>query len=142
MNKTMLMMALLGSTLMGQDGRLANGAYAVEEGNTKAKGRVVRQYGGKDVGLDTTNFAPFVLAGKPEVQRDPSGSSLMIQLAPDAAKRLEDLTLSQLNRKIAVVVGDKIVSTPTVRGVIKDGKAKIAPCDDESCQPLLGELSK
>ena len=48
----------------------------------------------------------------------------------------------QLNRKIAVVVGDKIVSTPTVRGVIKDGKAKIAPCDDESCQPLLGELSK
>jgi preprotein translocase subunit SecD len=66
----------------------------------------------------------------------------MIQLAPDAAKRLEDLTLSQLNRKIAVVVGDKIVSTPTVRGVIKDGKAKIAPCDDESCQPLLGELSK
>ena len=142
MKKTMFMLAVFVSAMRAQTGPLANGLYAVEEGNATAKGRIIRQYGGKDVGLDTTNFAPLVLAGKPEIHRDPRGSSLTIQLTPEAAKRLEDFTQSHLNRQIAVVIGDKIVATPTVRSAIKDGKAKIGPCDDESCQPLLGELSK
>ena len=37
MKTTMLMVALLGSALMAQDGPLANGVYAVEEGNAKER---------------------------------------------------------------------------------------------------------
>src|ERR1035438_8320346 len=37
-------------------------------------------------------------------ERKSSGWRLMIQLAPEAAKRLEDLTRSHMNRPIAVVV--------------------------------------
>ncbi len=92
--------------------------------------------------LDTANFAPLVVDGKPEINRDPRGSWLMIQLAPEAAKRLEDLTRSHMNRRIAVVVSDKILSAPTVRSVIKDGKARVTPCEDESCDTLLRQLSK
>jgi len=142
MKKTMLIVALLSSALMAQNGRLANGVYAVEKGNTTAKNLVIRQYEGKDVVLDTANFAPLVVAGKPEVNRGPHGSWLTIQLAPEAAKRLEDLTQSHINRPIAVVVGDKILSAPTVRSVITDGKARVTPCEDESCETLLRELSK
>ena len=80
--------------------------------------------------------------GKPEVNRGPGGSWLKVQLAPEAAKRLEDLTRSHIDRAIAVVVGDKILSAPTVRSVITDGKARVTPCEDESCETLLRELSK
>ena len=138
----MLIVALLSSALMAQNGRLANGVYAVEKGNTTAKNLVIRQYEGKDVVLDTANFAPLVVAGKPEVNRGPRGSWLTVQLAPEAAQRLKDLTQSHINRPIAVVVGDKILSAPTVRSVITDGKARVTPCEDESCETLLRELSK
>jgi len=142
MKKTMLIVALLSNALMAQNGRLANGVYAVEKGSTTAKNLVIRQYEGRDVVLDTANFAPLVVEGKPEVNRGPRGSWLTVRLAPEAAKRLEDLTRSHINRPIAVVVGDKILSSPTVRSAITDGKARITPCDDESCETLLRELSK
>jgi preprotein translocase subunit SecD len=142
MKKTMLIVTLLNSALVAQNGRLANGVYAVEKGATKAKNLVIRQYEGKDVVLDTANFAPLLVEGKPEGKRGPRGSWLIVQLAPEAAKRLEDLTRSHINRPIAVVVGDKILSAPTVRSVITDGKARVTPCEDESCETLLRQLSK
>jgi preprotein translocase subunit SecD len=142
MKKMILIVALLGNALTAQNGRLANGIYATEEGNAKAKSPVIRQHEGKDVVLDTADFAPLAIDGKPEIIRDPRGSWLMVQLAPEAAKRLEDLTRSHMNRRIAVVVSDKILSAPTVRSVIHDGKARVTPCEDESCDTLLRQLSK
>ena len=127
---------------MAQNGPLVNGVYAVEEGNAKAKNRVIRQHEGKDFALDTATFAPLVVDGKPEINRDARGSWLTIQLAPEAAKRLEELTQSHLNRRIAVVVGDRIISAPTVRSVIRDGKARVTPCEGASCDTLLRQLSK
>jgi preprotein translocase subunit SecD len=127
---------------MAQDGPLANGVYAVEEGSAKAKNLVTRRYDGKDVVLDTANFAPLAIEGKPEIQRAQGVSWLMIQLAPEAAKRLEDLTRSHMDRPLAVVVGDRILSIPTVRSVIKDGKARLTPCEDEGCEALLRRLAK
>ena len=142
MKKTMLVVALLGSALMAQNGPLANGVYAVERDNAKGRNLVIRQYEGKDLVLDTTNFAPLVAQGKPQINRDARGNWLMIQLAPDAAKRLEDLTRSHMDRPIAVVVGDKVLSAPTVRSVITDGKARVTGCEDQLCEALLRELSK
>ena len=142
MKKMMLMVGLLGGVLAAQNGPLANGVYAVEEGSEKAKNAVTRPYQGKDVVLDTANFAPLVLNAKPEVNRDARGSWLTIQLAPESAKRLEDLTTSHMNQRLAVVVGDKVVTAPTVRSVIQDGKARVTPCEDESCDTLLRQLSK
>ncbi len=141
MNKAILAAALLSGILMAQNG-LANGIYAVEKGNTTAKNLVARQFEGKEVLLDTTNFAPLIVAGKPEIHRSARGGWLSVQLALEAGKRLEDLTRSRINQPIAVVVGDRIVSAPTVRSVITDGKAQITPCEDESCETLVRELSK
>ena len=45
-----------------------------------------------------------------------------------------------MNRPIAVVVNDKILSAPTVRSVIRDGKAQVTPCESESCETLLRQL--
>ena len=106
--KTILIAALLGSACMAQNGPLANGVYAVEDGSQKARNSVSRQYNGKLVVLDTAAFAPLVVQGKPEVKRDSQGSWLEVQLAPEAAKRLEELTRSHLNRPLAVVVGDRM----------------------------------
>jgi preprotein translocase subunit SecD len=142
MTMTIRMVALLGSALMAQNGPLANGVYAVEDIRANGKNLVIRQYQGKDVVLDTTNFAPLAIEGKPRVNRDAHGSSLMIQLTSEAAKRLENLTRSHMGRPIAVVVNDKILSAPTVRSVISDGKARVTPCEDKSCEMLLRQLSK
>ena len=140
MKNAMLIVALSCSALVAQNGPLANGVYAVAKGNPTAKNHVVRRYEGKEVVLDTANFAPLLIEGKAEIRRGARGSSLMIQLAPEAAKRLEDLTRSQMNRPIAVLVSDKILSAPTVRSVIKDGKAIVTPCEEESCETLLRQL--
>jgi len=143
MKKTMLIVALLLSTvLIDENVGHTIGVYAVDKAATTAKNFVSGQYGLKDVVLVTANFAPLVVEGKPEVNRGPRGSWLKVQLAPEAAKRLEDLTRSHIDRAIAVVVGDKILSAPTVRSVITDGKARVTPCEDESCETLLRELSK
>lgn len=127
---------------MAQNGPLANGVYAVEEGNAKGNSLVMRQYEGNVVVLDAANFAALTVEGKPRLNRDAHGSSLMVKLAPEAAQRLEDLTRSHMNRRIAVVISDKILSAPTVRSVIKDGEAKLTPCEDASCEALLRQLSK
>jgi len=142
MKTMMLTLALFGSALMAQNGPLANGVYAVAEGGAKGNNLVIRQYEGKDVVLDTAGFAPLLIEGKPEITRDARGSGLMVQLAPDAARRLEELTRSHMNRPIAVVVGDKIVSAPKVRSVITDGKARVTPCQEPSCGALLRQLSQ
>lgn len=142
MKKVAFIVALSCGALMAQDGPLANGVYAVEEGSAKAKNLVTRRYDGKDVVLDTANFAPLAIEGKPEIQRAQGVSWLMIQLAPEAAKRLEDLTRSHMDRPLAVVVGDRILSIPTVRSVIKDGKARLTPCEDEGCEALLRRLAR
>src|SRR5260370_31091575 len=118
MRKMMLIVALFGSALMAQNGPLANGVYAVEKGTAKAKNLVIRQYEGKDVVLDTANFAPLVVDGKPELNRGPRDIWLMIQLAPEAAKRLYDLTRLHINRRIAVDRSATIPSAPTPRSVL------------------------
>ena len=142
MKKTMLMVALLGSALMAWNGPLPNGVYAVEESTAKGRNLVIRRYEGKDLRLDTANFAPLTVEGKPQIHRNANGSWLMVQLAPEAARRLENLTRSHANRAIAVVVGDRILSAPTVRTVITDGHARLTPCEDESCETLLHQLTK
>ncbi|MBM3735872.1 MAG: hypothetical protein FJW39_08820 [Acidobacteria bacterium] len=142
MKKVALITALLSGALLAQSGRLVNGVYAVEQSSAAAKNPAVRQHEGKDLVLDAANFAPIAIVGTPQVHRGPGGSSLTVQLAPEAAKRLEELTKSQLNRTLAVVVGDRILSAPLVRSVITDGKARMTPCDDASCEALLRELAK
>lgn len=142
MKKTIRLLTLLGSVLLAQNERLVNGVYAVERDKTTARHPVIRQLRGKDVVLDSASFVPLSIQGKPEVNRGPRGSWLAVQLTPEAARRLEELTRSHLNRPIAVVVGDKILSAPTVRSVIADGKARLTPCEDDSCETLLGELTR
>jgi preprotein translocase subunit SecD len=142
MKNIMFLAALLGSALIAQNRSLENGFYAIQQDTVKGTGSVTRHSDGKDLVLDTASFAPLTVKGKPEVNRSVRRSSLRIQLAPDAAKRLEELTRSHMNEPIAVVVDNKILSAPTVRSIIKDGKASLTPCQDPSCETLLRELGK
>ncbi|MBM3726416.1 MAG: hypothetical protein FJW40_13430 [Acidobacteria bacterium] len=139
--KKVRLMALLAGAALAQNERLANGVYAVEKSSGAAKSPVVRQFEGKDVVLDAANFAPLAIVGSPEVKRGPGGSSVSVQLAPEAARRLAVLTKSHMNRNIAVVVGGRILSAPAVRSVIADGKAQLTPCEDASCETLVRELA-
>jgi preprotein translocase subunit SecD len=140
--KMMTTIALLSSVLMAADARLPNGVYAVEEAQANAKTPVVRQYEGKDIVLDAATYAPLSIVGRPEVFRAGDQSGMMVQLRPESAKKLEDLTRSHMGRPIAVVVGDRVLSTPTVRSIIKDGRARITPCDDHNCENLVRQLSE
>lgn len=140
--KKLMFIALLASALVAQRGPASDGIYAVVEGSAQAKSPIIRQHEGKSVVLETANFVPLVIEGKPEIQRDQRGASLMIQLTPVAAKRLEELTRTHMNQPIAVVVGDKVLSTPKVRSVIQDGRAMITPCEDASCASLLRQLGQ
>ena len=73
----------------------------VHSDRAKAKSPVIRQYEGKDVVLDTANFARFAVEGKRRSTGARAVAEPMIQLAPEAAKHLEDLRLSHMNRPVA-----------------------------------------
>lgn len=142
MKKLIATIALLAGALTAQNGPLANGVYAVEQMASKAAKPVQRTHDGKTLVLDAANFAPLAIQGKPEVHRSPQGSWLEVQLTPEAAKKLASLTQSHLNHPIAIVVGDHILSAPTVRSPITDGKARLTPCADESCEALIRALTR
>ncbi len=129
---------------------LANGVYAVvktgpsaEQARTGADGERVMKYGGEYFALDASRFVPLILAEPPKAAQDDRGFTMLnVKLAPEHARRLETFTREHLGGRIAVVIGGDIVTTHKVRGVIRDGEAKITRCDDDACRTLLLKLTQ
>lgn len=66
--------------------------------------------------------------------------NLGLTLSEKSTEKLEKLTREHLGRQVAVVVGNKVITTHKIRSVIKDGKVQIMRCTDDGCKVILQEL--
>lgn len=66
------------------------------------------------------------------------GLAIEFEMTPGGAKRLQQLTQSNLGRPLAIVFNHQIVSMPTIRGVISDRGVITGGFSDEDIDKLLG----
>lgn len=85
---------------------------------------------------------PVVLADKPELSttNDKYEFSLQFKLAPEYIDQMEKFTGDNLNKRIALVVGGKIITIHKIRSAIKNGLITITRCTDNGCKVIYQNL--
>jgi len=89
------------------------------------------------------SFIPFAFAKAPEKGKDDKGrSKLLLTLADDQVKPLEEFTEKNCGKSVAIVIGGKVVTTHKIREAIKGGQMQITRCSDFGCEVLYTQLQK
>ncbi|MCC6522653.1 MAG: hypothetical protein IT373_08345 [Polyangiaceae bacterium] len=60
-----------------------------------------------------------------EIREEDWGTSLQIELSPSAAERFREATAASLERRLAIVFDDRVMSAPVVKSEISGGKVQI-----------------
>lgn len=93
--------------------------------------------------LEDKNFVPIILDGDPQKDKDNKGRpNLLIKLSESQIKPLEDFTSKHLGSRVAIVIGNQIVTMHKIREAIKGGKVQISRCSDHGCEVIYTELQK
>jgi preprotein translocase subunit SecD len=85
---------------------------------------------------------PLVLAKEPELNpRGENGNpEIRLELTPEAAKRLEDLTRKHLGRQVVFMIDGDPVTIHKIRSVISGGQFRLSRCTDSACKIIYGRL--
>lgn len=93
--------------------------------------------------VSSESFVPFIFSNTPAKGRDDKGrTKLMLELAHDQVKHLEQFTETNNGKSVAIVVGDKVVTTHKIREPIREGKLQITRCSDFGCDVLYTQLQQ
>lgn len=88
-------------------------------------------------------FIPLELAAEPGKGTDDKGKmKLNLQLAKDQVGPLKEFTEKHTGRTIAIVIGDRVVTSHKIRMPITDGRFQITWCKGNACRALYVELQK
>jgi preprotein translocase subunit SecD len=92
--------------------------------------------------LSKTADVPLVLAGKPELQMKGENGfpELRLELTPEAARKLENLTREHLGGTVAFMIDGEPVTIHKIRSVITGGQFRLSRCTDTACQYIYGRL--
>ena len=81
------------------------------------------------------------LAGEPKaVKEGEEVVRILLKLRPKAATALARLTSDRLGRQVAIILGGEVVTTHTIRNVIKGGDVQITSCAAGAANYLLEQL--
>lgn len=93
------------------------------------------------VAVDSKDYIPLIIEGAPEMKSDGQGKSVLtVSLARKNVERVEAFTRAHLGGRIAMVVGDEIVTLHKIRSVITGGKLQITRCTDNACEVIRSKL--
>ena len=93
--------------------------------------------------VDTDHMAPIELAKDPKsIPRPQDRIMLELELTKDAASDVERLTRGNVGRQAAIIIGDKVITTHTIRAEIKGGVMQISRCADDACRYILAKLKE
>jgi preprotein translocase subunit SecD len=97
----------------------------------------------KYIAVSGDSFIPFIFSVDPAKGKDDKGrTKLLLQLADDQIKPLEDFTRTNCGKSVAIIVGGKVVTTHKIREAITGGKLQITRCSDFGCDVLYTQLQK
>lgn len=93
--------------------------------------------------VSSESFVPFIFSNAPAKDRDEKGrTKLLLELADDQVKHLEQFTETNNGKSVAIVVGGKVVTTHKIREPIREGKLQITRCSDFGCDVLFTQLQQ
>jgi preprotein translocase subunit SecD len=94
--------------------------------------------------LSKSADVPLILARAPELQSKGENGfpELRLELTPESANMLEQLTRNHLGGKVAFVIDGEPVTLHKIRSVITGGQFRISRCTDTACQYIYGRLVK
>lgn len=93
--------------------------------------------------LRTTPDVPLLLAKAPEKLKDKEGNvRLSLVLQPNLAKKLETFTKKHKGDHVALVIGNEVITTHTIRDVISGGALTLSRCTDNGCEAVYRILKK
>lgn len=132
-----------------------NGIYLIHQSfnsdkeiRASARGRRILLFDEKHLGkgkieVDRSANVPLLLGKRPEtLKRDDGKLQLTITLDPKHTKRLAAFTRTHLNRRIALIIGGKVISMHKIKAEITGGRMQISYCLENDCSFLLTELNK
>jgi preprotein translocase subunit SecD len=92
--------------------------------------------------LPKTADVQLVLAKAPELRAKGENGfpELRLELTPEAARQLEELTRKHLGGSVAFVIDGEPVTLHKIRSVITGGQFRLSRCTDTACQFIYGRL--
>ncbi len=95
------------------------------------------------IAVSEEQFIPFIFSTDPAKGSDDKGrTKLLLQLAEDQIKPLENFTGKNCGKSVAIIIGGKVVTTHKIREAITGGKLQITRCSDFGCDVLYTQLLK
>jgi len=85
--------------------------------------------------IGTHTDKPITYRGK-EVKK-----GVAIEFTDAAAKRIEALTTDHVDERLAILVGNRVISAPRITGPIKERMLFFGSLSDEDCEALVGLLN-
>ncbi len=93
--------------------------------------------------IEYKSFVPIILDGDPQKEKDNKGRpNLLIKLSESQIKPLEEFTSKHLGSRVAIVIGNQIVTMHKIREAITGGKIQISRCSDHGCEVIYTQLQK
>lgn len=92
--------------------------------------------------LDREPFIPIQIDGEAQLIEGGERPILQLTLVETTRQALEAFTRKNLGRDVAIVVGDSVVSTHTIKEVITGGQIQVSRCEDDACRYIKARLDE
>ena len=92
--------------------------------------------------LDQAPSIPIQIDGEAQLIEGDKHPILQLTLVDTTREALEAFTRKNLGSGIAIVIGDCVLSTHTIKEVITGGKIQISRCEDDACRYIKARLDK
>jgi hypothetical protein len=91
--------------------------------------------------IDTSDYVPLVLKVKPKTeQQTETKKKVTIELTRSASDKLENFTTINLNKRIALIIGNEVISMHGIKMPITGGQFQISYCGPDMCEILVSRL--
>ena len=99
--------------------------------------------GTEKVVVDTSDYVPLVLQYKPNIEKQSDDrKKIEISLTKSASEKLTAFTTSNVQKRVALVIGNEIISMHQIKVPITSGQLQISYCGNDMCEILQSKLIK
>jgi hypothetical protein len=91
--------------------------------------------------IDTSDYVPLILKLEPRTeQQTETKKKILIELTRSASNKLEIFTTVNLNKRIALIIGNEVISMHGIKMPITGGQFQISYCGPDMCEILMSKL--
>lgn len=91
--------------------------------------------------IDTSDYVPLILKVKPKTeQQTETKKKIEIELTRSVSDKLEKFTTVNLNKRIALIIGNEVISMHGIKMPITGGQFQISYCGPDMCEILVSKL--